>query len=187
MNITLRFPYSHTSSFFECQRKNLPPPSKSKKGLNFSTIGGGCGYPRHPGAAPAEHSGGKAWITAVPGAPWKEIISHQGINSILRHAPATFLCIKPVVVISEANLADVKRPFHAPLAHIDPHIHCPKQSFYSARGLALQSVFYRRKHIAAGILKIRCRVRKSFFPAIRYNLFQSRILLDAIILDAIIA
>jgi len=73
MNIKLRFYFAIRRLFLNVKkkldRKNLPPPSKSKKGLNSQRFEVAKGYPRHPGAAPAEHSGGMAWITAVPGAP----------------------------------------------------------------------------------------------------------------------
>jgi len=114
MNIKLRF---HVYHLFLIVKKKFVLSVEKQNWAKQSTVAGGCGYPCHPGCSLGED------------------YSHQEVNSILRSAP--FLCIKPVVVISEANLGNVKRPFRTPLAHIDPHVHCPKQSFYSARCLAL--------------------------------------------------
>ena len=69
MNIKLRFYFAIRRLFLNVKKKLAPSPSKSKKGLNSQRFEVAKGYPRHPGAAPAEHSGGMAWITAVPGAP----------------------------------------------------------------------------------------------------------------------
>jgi hypothetical protein len=55
--------------FFLNVREKIVPSVEKQNWAKQSTIGGGCGYPRHPGAAPAEHSGGIARITSVPGAP----------------------------------------------------------------------------------------------------------------------
>jgi len=61
-------------------KKKLAPSVEKQNWAKQSTIGGGCGYPRHPGAAPAEHGGGMARITSVPGDPGKEIIATRGVT-----------------------------------------------------------------------------------------------------------
>lgn len=53
--------------------------------------------------------------------------------------------IKPIVVISESSLGDIKRSFCASLDDIDSHVHRPKQSFYSVCRLSFT------RHMIAGL------------------------------------
>lgn len=131
MNIKLRF---HVYHLFLIVKKKFVLSVEKQNWAKQSTVAGGCGYPCYPGCSLGED------------------YSHQGVNSILRSAP--FLCIKPVVVISEANLGDIKGAALAPLAHICSHIHRSHNPFHFACCFSIQSVFNRCKHVRLSVFEV---------------------------------
>ena len=86
--------------------------------------------------------------------------AEQILGSVVNRRPckcAPFchrLCVKPVVVVGQANLGYVQRTFRAPFADIDPHVNCSHESFDSAGRLPGQTVFQGGEHVAMGILQI---------------------------------
>jgi len=150
MNIKLHF-YRQCTPFFLIVKKKFVPSVEKQNRAKQSTVAGGCGYPRHPGRSLGED------------------YSHQGVSILFyglrlsacllpvcvqARTGRPFLCIKPVVVVSKANLGYVERSGLAPLTHIYPHIHCPHNPLYFTCRLTIQSFFDRRKHIRPGILKV---------------------------------
>lgn len=62
--------------------------------------------------------------------------------------------VESVVVVRQPILCDVQRSLVRPLANVDSHVDCPKESYHPTGGFSLESIGEHSEEVILGILQI---------------------------------